>query len=232
MPKQGGCTIPQLVERHLDAVRAIRARFGDRIGAFGEGLGGFVVFYLGLAGAPVQSIACQNSPAILDEPAFREAVTHGGPQAALRKALIPGLTLLAKVAPKIPVPIRLYLDFRKMVDSKEESRRIEAPLIERYARDPDFDRSYPLAAALSLLTTPPPRPLSEMTIPTMFVVALRGFAPAYTRDLFARLPQKKKKLIEVDGSVFWVVSHAKEEASLLCDWFDTTLPVAERSPSR
>lgn len=77
MPKQGGRTITELVDRHDAALRAIATRWNDNIGVFGEGLGGYVVFYLALRGGPLRSAIYQNAPAILDEPAFRAAVMSG-----------------------------------------------------------------------------------------------------------------------------------------------------------
>ena len=177
MPRHGGLTIDEIVSRHRDAVDALVARYRGRIGVFGEGLGGFAVFYLALAGAPVHAIACQNAPAILDEPAFEAAVTGDDAQGRMRRRLLPVMKTLAKRAPQLPVPIRAYLDFRKMIDSRGVAHEVEARLIEQYLDDRDFDRRYPLRAVLSLLTTPPPRPLASMTVPTMFVVARRGFAP-------------------------------------------------------
>jgi len=223
LPRHGGHAIPELVERHGDALRHIAAHYNESIGVFGEGLGGYAVFYLALAHGPARSIVCQNSPAILTEPLYHQAVFHGSGQAERRRRLVPLIARLAKATPSVRLPIWLYLDFRKMVDTEPGNRGIEAPLVEAYLRDPDFDRSYPLSAIVSLVSTPPPRPLPELTTPTMFVVASRGFAPAYAKDLFARLPPIRKKLVEVDGSVFWMVSHAQEEATLVCDWFDATL---------
>ncbi len=69
-----------------------------------------------------------------------------------------------------------------MVDTKEENRRIEASRIERFLDDPDFDRRYPLSAIMSLVLTPPPNPLSELKIPTMFLIPIRGFYPSYEKD--------------------------------------------------
>jgi hypothetical protein len=59
MPKQGGHTVMQLMRRHEDALKAIAGRFGDRTRVFAEGLGGYVAFYLALAGGPMRSIAVQ-----------------------------------------------------------------------------------------------------------------------------------------------------------------------------
>jgi predicted dienelactone hydrolase len=59
MPKHGGRTVNQLMSRHLEVLQYIRAEFSDRIGLYGEGLGGYVAFYLALAHAPIVSLICQ-----------------------------------------------------------------------------------------------------------------------------------------------------------------------------
>ncbi|MBI1948989.1 MAG: hypothetical protein HYS27_25095 [Deltaproteobacteria bacterium] len=223
MPRHGGLTIDELVSRHRDAIDALVARYRGHVGVFGEGLGGFAAFYLALAGAPIDSVACQNAPAILDEPAFQAAVLGDEAQGRMRRRLLPVMKALAKHAPQLPVPIRAYLDFRRMVDMRGAAHAVESRLVEQYLGDRDFDRRYPLRAVLSLLTTSLPRPLASMTVPTMFIVARRGFAPEYVRALFERLPQNRKELVDVDGGVFFMVSHAREEARILGRWFDQTL---------
>lgn len=132
MPAHGGYTITRLVQRHVDGVRHIKANYNERIGIFGEGLGGYVTFYLALADGPVQSIICQNAPAILTEPSWHDAIRQGKGSPKRRKALLPLIKMLAKVLPWMPLPIWTYLDFREMVDSKDDSRRIEAAIVERY----------------------------------------------------------------------------------------------------
>lgn len=223
MPAHGGHTITQLVRRHVDALRHVAANYNERIGMFGEGLGGYVTFYVALDQGPVRSIVCQNAPAILTEARWHEAVVQGRGSAKRRKALLPIVSWIARVLPRMPLPIWTYLDFKEMVDSKQENQRIEAPLVEAYLGDPDFSLRYPLSAIMSLLSTPPPKPLAELNAATMFLVPLRGIVPWYFRDLFERLPPIKKKIAEVDGSAFWMVSHPRESANLICDWFDETL---------
>jgi hypothetical protein len=78
------------------------------------------------------------------------------------------------------------------------------------------------------LLTPPPEPLMELQIPTMFLVALRGFGGnafvAYIKEVYQRLTNVKKRMVEVDGSVYWMLSHPKEAADVISEWFDETLP--------
>ncbi len=229
MPKHGGHTISELMVRHKDALNYILDNFSDRIGVFGEGLGGFVIFYLALAHGPLRSIVCQNSPGILTEKEFNRAVFQSKEAAVeRRRRLLPVMKIRAKLFPRMKILLSIYLDFKELVDTKEgESMKIEIHLVrDGYLNDPDFDRSYPLSAIMSLVQTPPPNPLTELRIPTMFLVPTRGWTnPSYVRDLYKRLPSDldKKKLVEVDGSVFWMVSHPEEAANIICDWFEETL---------
>ena len=168
MPKQGGHTIPELMRRHDDALAFVAGRFGDRTGVFAEGLGGYVAFYLALAGGPVRSLALQNAPAVLTEKRWHEAVLGGSDAGRRRARFLPILRSVSRLLPGLRVPMRLYLDFGELIDTKEGSRAIEERLVnDGYRHDPDFDRWYPLSAILSLLTAPQPAPLSALSIPTM-----------------------------------------------------------------
>ncbi len=228
MPKHGGSTILELMPRHKDALEHIATHWNDRIGVFAEGLGGYVVFYLTLTESPMKSVVFQNAPAVLTEEEFRAAILQGKGAAHRRKIILPFGKLLLRIVPHVKLPISSYLDWKELIDTKEENRAIETRLVrEGYLHDPDFDRWYPLSAIMSLLLTPPPQPLTALQIPPMFLVARRGFGGSafveYLKDLYQRLPNVKKRLVEVDGSVYWMLSHPKEAAERICEWFDETL---------
>lgn len=228
MPKHGGRTVDQLLVRHRDVIRFVATEFNDIVGVYGEGLGGYVVFYLALAHAPVSSIACQNSPAVMTEPAYREALlADGGPwtkSVRRRRLLLPLVLPLASIAPNLKLPVSSYLPWQDLIDTRPDVRDVERRLVlEGYLKDNDFDRWYPLSAVVSLITTPPPGPLDGLTTPTMFVVADLGPTPGYIADLYRRLPDIAKKLVQVDGSVYWMLSHPRDAASLISGWFAATL---------
>lgn len=223
MPKHGGVTITKLMQRHTDAIRFVAANYNNRIGVFAEGLGGYACFYLALANESMKSSVYMNAPVIMTEEKFRDAWMQGNGAAKRRRMILPLAKRLFKIFPKLKLPIRSYLDFKEMVDTKDESRKIEAPLIEAFLKDPDFDKRYPLSAIMSLVNTSPPKSLSELKVPTMFLVPKRGFFPSYEKGLYNRLPDIRKKIIEVDGSVFWMISHPYEAANIICQWFDETL---------
>lgn len=226
MPKHGGQTINKLVIRHTDALAHISHTFSDKMGVFAEGLGCYAVFYLALAGGGVmKSMACLNGPAILTEDKFHKAILEGDDTVTKRRRrLLPFIKLLGKLFPWITLPIYTYLDFPEMVDiEEEENRRIEEAIVHSFNMDPDFDMCYTLSAILSIVSTPPPKDLSVLRTPTVFLVPVRGFFPSYFKDLYDRLPRIKKRLVEIDGGVFWMLSHPHQAAKIICDWFDESL---------
>jgi pimeloyl-ACP methyl ester carboxylesterase len=198
MPKHGGRTVNQLMSRHLEVLHYIRREFNDRIGLYGEGLGGYVAFYLTLAHAPIVGLICQNAPAILTEEAYHRALLNDhGPWARSvrrRRVMLPLLRPLASVAPRLPVPVSSYLSWKDLIDTRKDSRDLERRLVvDGYLKDPDFDRWYPLSAILSLVTTPPPGPMALLTTPTMFVVASEGPTPDYIVNLYQAVPTYSEK---------------------------------------
>ena len=71
---------------------------------------------------------------------------------------------------------------------------------------------------MSLVTTPPPGRLEQLTTPTMFIVASEGPTPIYIADLYEQLPDIPRRLVRVEGSVYWMLSHPHDAASLVSDW--------------
>jgi hypothetical protein len=230
MPKHGGATIAELLPRHQDALQHIRTLFNDHLGVFAEGLGGFVVFYLALTNSPMKSMALQNAPAILTEEAFQTAILQGKGSARRRRYILPVSKALLRLAPQAPFPIASYLDWTELIDTKAGNHEVETRLVDGgYLHDSDFDRWYPLAAAMPLLLTSPPQPLAALQIPTVFMVAARGFGGAayiaYLKDLYRRLPPIQKRWVDIDGSVYWMLSHPREAAQVVDAWFAGTLMV-------
>ena len=228
MPKHGGYTVRELMERHRDALEYVTRAFSGRIGVYAEGLGGYVAFYLALAHGPMKSIVCQNSPALMTDSEYHEALLRDtGPWTGTvrrRKIMLPIAKVLVSVLPGMKIPIWMYLDWKALIDTSEGTYEIERQVVEDgYLHDPDFDRWYPLSHVMSLISTPPPNPLVELGTPTMFVLGRGGPTPSYIKALYDRLPPIKKRLTEVNGSVYWMLSHPVEAAGAVCDWFDETV---------
>jgi hypothetical protein len=57
----------------------------------------------------------------------------------------------------------------------------------------------------------------------MFVVAGGGPTPEYVKALYRDLPLTTKRLHEVEGSVYWMLSHPGDAAAVICKWFDDTV---------
>jgi hypothetical protein len=152
-------------------------------------------------------------------------MVQGKGAAARRKRFLPLLRVAARPLPWIRLPISLYLDWKELIDPKEGNREIETRLVEGgYLKDPDFDRWYRLSSIISQTTTPPPNSLTALVTPTLFLVPVRGWSdPSYERSLYDRLPPIKKRFVEVDGSVYWMLSHPGEASKTICEWFTETL---------
>ena len=228
MPRHGGLTVSTLMTRHQDALEYVARNVNPRVGVYAEGLGGYVAFYLALAHAPMKSLVCENSPAVLtDRNYYNALLTDSGPWTSAvrrRKLMLPLMTRVARITPTMRIPIWSYLDWSALIDRRAEAHDTERMLVEEgYLHAPDFDRWYPLSHVMSLLSTPPPNPVSNLRIPTMFVVADGGPTPAYIKTLFSNLPLAKKRLHEVEGSVYWMLSHPSDAADLAAGWFDETV---------
>lgn len=217
MPKHGGFTVTELVKRHVDALNHLRASY-ENVHIYSEGLGGLVVFYLALNDAKITSLIFENSPAILTEDAFHDAMKKDGKAGRRRAFLLHFFKQIVKVFPKFPVPIRAYLAWHEVIDSNSKNHDIENKLVSAYDHDPDFDKSYSLEAVMSLVNTPPPASIDKLNIPTLFIWAKRGLIPAYFKNVFSRLMVKQKHLEEVDGGVFWMLSNPEKASELIANW--------------
>lgn len=228
MPKHGGRTVSELTNRHRDALEYVIRTVNDRVGMYAEGLGGYVAFYLALAGGPMKSLVCENSPAVLNDREYHQALLRdAGPWVRAvrrRRILLPLAKMLVRVLPALKIPIRSYLDWKALVDTSGAAQEIEKQLVcHGYLQDPDFDTWYPLSHVMSLVSAPPPNPVANLHIPTMFILATGGPTRAYVRALYNRLTQPNKRLMEVEGSVYWMLSHPVEAADAVCSWFDETM---------
>jgi pimeloyl-ACP methyl ester carboxylesterase len=209
--ERGDFTLSEVVRNCIDAIAYISNKYNRRVGAVGVSMGGFITFYLGLSHSAVQSIACLN-PGVVTEKAFRDEVTR------LRKAP-PLAGAVARLFPKKMISTERCVDFMGLAGTEEKSH------VETYLNDANVVRLYTLRAVMSLISTPLPSPLEELSVPTMFLAPVRDtlMSVSYVRSLYDRLPDIKKRLVEVDGSHYWMSSHPREAAKVICDWFQETL---------
>lgn len=210
--KRGDFTLSELVRNCIDATSYISRNYNKHVGAVGVSMGGFVTFYLSLSYSAVKSIACLN-PGIVTEKAFKDEVTR------LRKAPLLA-RVVARLFPGMMIPTERCVDFMGLAGTEGERRHVAT-----YLNDPNTVKRYTLRAVMSLISTPSPSPLEELSVPTMFLAPVRDalMSVSYVRSLYDQLPDIKKKLVEIDGSHYWMSSHPREAAGVICDWFQETL---------
>lgn len=220
MPKHGGSTLKQLVQRHEDAVDYINAYYQGDVHLYGEGVGGLIIFHLALSGKKsIQSITCENSPAVFTDKFFHEALENHKAAGRRKALLLPVFGFLAKFFPWWKVPLKTYLRWDELVDNASETnRQIEKHLIKAFADDPDFDRQYSLKAVMSFINTPLPHQVSALAIPSMFVVTKRDIIPSYFKNIFHQLTIPKRRLFEAEGSAFRMFSNPEDAALLIANW--------------
>lgn len=210
--KRGDFNLSELTRNCFDAATYIIENYNRRIGTVGASMGGFVTFYLALSHSHIKSIACLN-PGIVNEKAFRNEVTKS-------RKIPPMANIFARLFPMIMIPTERCVDFMELAKTEREKRHVDT-----YLNDPNIVRRYTLRAVMSLVSTPPPSSIAELNIPAMFL-APRNDAlmyVTYVRNLYDRLPPIRKKFVEIDGSHFWMSSHPREAAKVVCDWFSETL---------
>lgn len=61
---------------------------------------------------------------------------------------------------------------------------------------------------------------SIISVPTMFMLTKRGLIPSYFKDLLMQLPVKQKRLEEIYGSVFWMLSNPIAAANIIANWIN------------
>jgi len=217
MPKHGGLTISELLARHEDALTYLQKKY-KKINIYSEGLGGLTVFYLGLKGEELNSMIFENSPALLTEKAFHDAMKRGGKAGKRRAFLLPIFKILVRIFPNMPIPIKAYLAWHEVIDMDTKNYEKEIKLVSAYDHDPDFDKRYPLRAVMSLVNTPPPGKLEDIQTLILFIYAKKGLIPTYIKELFSRLKTQQKELVEIDGGVFWMLSNPDKAANIIIKW--------------
>lgn len=213
--RRGDATINEISKNCSDAINYISKNFNGKIGVCGASLGGFATLYLGLSDKKVKSIACQN-PTILTDTEFQEMLTIKS------KGSLPAIKLLLAIFPEVMFPT-----ITRSNDDSFTETDLERNYFKKSYVDPNTVKDYTGLALLSQVSTPPPRPLKELKIPTMFLAPSKDtvlMPLSYIKSLQDRLPSNiKKRIVKVNGGHWWMHSHPEEAAKVLCDWFDETL---------
>ena len=132
----------------------------------------------------------------------------------------PLASMVARLLPRMMIPTGRCVDFTGLAGTEREKSHVMT-----YLNDPNVVKRYSLRAVMSLISTPLLNPLEKLNVPTMFLAPVRDalMSVSYVKSLYDRLPPIKKKLAEIDGSHYWMSSHPRDAASLICDWFQETL---------
>lgn len=194
--RRGSYTMATLLEDAAAVVGYTMERFGDGVAISGSSQGGIVAFYAAASDDRLKAAVCHN-------------VAELGRPEALAITRWPALSKLAAkrmqlagFAPELRLPISIYLDLTA------EPTRFGKNALEFCKKDPLVVLAIALKALASLSSTPPPRPVEEISIPVM---VLQGeldamFSESYTRSIYDRLTCEKE-MLTVDGATHLVLTN-------------------------
>lgn len=180
---RGSYTIPELVRDTRAVVTYAISRFNHSVSLMGSSQGGIVAFYTAAADGRVLSAICHNLADLADSDTY---ILCRNP--ALIKVLKPFVPAMARIAPRAPIPISLYLDL-----SKEKVDRV-GNAKEFIDQDPLALKTIGLRSLSSLAASPLPAPVEQISTSIM---VLHGeddniFPLPYIEKLYRKLTCKKR----------------------------------------
>lgn len=206
--RRGSYTVNELLRDALAAVDYTRRRFGDRVAISGSSQGGIVSFYAAAADDTLKGAVCHNI-ALFDEP---EVINVTRWPALSRFAF--RLKPLAPLFGELRVPVDSYLDLR------DEMTRWGFNALEFIKKDPLGVLAISLKAMVSLATTPPPKPVEQITVPVMVIQGERDtlFTVDYTRSIYDRLTCDREFLLVKEAPHLVLTNNVDEVAPRIAAW--------------
>ncbi len=211
--RRGSYTVDELLRDALAALDYARHRFGDRVAICGSSQGGIVSFYAAAVDDRLKGAVCHNI-ALFDEPEVID-VTRWPALSRFAFRLKP----LARLFGELRVPVTGYLDLKK------EMTRFGFDALEFIRKDPLAVRAISLKAMVSLATTPPPKPVEQISVPVMVIQGERDtlFTVEYTRSIYDRLTCDKEFLLVKDAPHLVLTNNVDEIAPEIAAWLNARM---------
>ncbi|HEY5527041.1 MAG TPA: alpha/beta hydrolase [Candidatus Anoxymicrobiaceae bacterium] len=194
--RRGSYTIETLLRDTEAVVTWAMDRFGDGVALSGSSQGGITAFYAAGRDERLKAVVCHNI-AVLGEPeAF--SISRWPRFSALFAKMLP----MAAITPELRIPISTYLDL------SAEPTRFGRDALEFVKEDPLAVLAIATKAMASLASTPPPRPIEEITTP---ILVIQGeldamFTEFYTRRIYDRLTCEREFVL-VAGATHLVLTN-------------------------
>jgi alpha-beta hydrolase superfamily lysophospholipase len=192
--------LQSIITNALDACRWAGAQHGPVI-LMGSSQGALVALLAAARGAPVIGVIAHNVFDPVDPSAI--GITRFSRAAVLQGPLRRSLRALARVAPRLPVPVFAYLDPDRVFTTDES--------LERFTGDPLCRTSYPLRFVADLFEADTGVLYSgALTVPVVIVTARADplFALQDTKAQASRLSAPRVDLIVVDADCHLILNDA------------------------
>ncbi|CAM4502279.1 alpha/beta hydrolase [Paenibacillus typhae] len=188
-------TFEDIVQNGKDAVSYARKHFNANVMVMGSSQGGVVAIALAGQDDRIRAVFPHN---ILIPQVSESIVVTRFPNSlqSKYKLLVNGIRYLAKIVPKLPIPVSLYLDLKKVSGDKG--------IIQQFYDDPIGFMSYPLYFISSLFNADLSSIQDGSIKCPVIVIAAKGdplFPEGYTRTIYEMIQAPYKELMLLDENV-------------------------------
>ena len=189
---RGHFTMEKFTQNIYDVTTYVIDKYNEDVILIGSSLGGITSLYCAANDSRLKGVICHNA-ALFNEKAYKK-ITKLNIFLRFLRALIP---LFVKFFPKLKLNVLIYLDFKKLAQSKEVLEMVDFLL-----EDQLISHKYTLTSLNTQLNAEPAKPIESIKTPIMIINGDEDilFSVDYMEEIFGRLTCKGKELKFLDGA--------------------------------
>ena len=212
--RRGVFSFSSVMDAVSDVVAYAVARYGERVGLMGSSLGGTFALYAAARDTRLKAVLCHNAMDISED--LHIATRYPG----LVRFLIRHLRILADIAPWLPVPLRVLVDWNHVVERKT--------LLRLLLRDKTMVWTYSLGSWNSFLEYPQVE-FSRIAMPAKLIVGSKDrlFPPEYCERLARRIGKDGAAFEMVEGGHMLPLENTAQTVAVAAEWFEENLTCDE-----
>ena len=205
--KRGVFTFSSVMDAVSDVVAYAAARYGERVGLMGSSLGGTFALYAAAREPKLNAVLCHNAMDISEDLHIATRYPR------FVRFLIGRLRFLADIAPWLPVPLRILVDWNQVVERKS--------LLRSLMRDEKMVWTYSLGSWNSFLQYPRVE-FSQIAVPVKLIVGREDhlFPPEYCRGIATRIGKRGAAFEMVEGGHMLPLENTAQTVGIAAEWFE------------
>lgn len=213
---RGHFTMNQLVKIVRDVNSYVIENYGENNILMGSSLGGINTLYSVAFDNRFKGAICHNA-AIFNEKAYKK-ILKMNPVLSLVRPLVP---LASKIAPRLKLSTRLYLDFNRLAKTEKVLESMNLLL-----KDPLLCLKYTFKALRTQMKDPLTKPIEQIQIPIMILNGDEDvlFSVDYMNEIYDRLTCQKKCFEILKGASHLIFQENIQDAlNRIIPWLETLL---------